>query len=428
MNIKSNERKEHSAIELVIEVGAAEFQSAIDTVYKRQKNRISLPGFRKGKAPRKMVEKMYGADIFYDDAISLAYPDAYEAALKETGIDPVSYPQLEVLEANENGFTFKATVTVKPECSIEGYKDLNVDKPSVEVTEEDIQDELKPYVDRASRLVSVEREAQMGDTAVIDFEGFKDGVAFEGGKAENFSLELGSGSFVPGFEDQVVGMKPGEEKDLDITFPENYTPELAGAAVVFKVKVHEVKEKQEPELDDEFAKDVSEFETLDEFKKDLGDKLKVRLEKQADSDFENAVMDQLIEKLNCDVPEPMIEYRADKFLENYVNRIQSQGISFEDYLRMVGLTMEEMRAQSKAAASRSVHSDLALEAVAVAEGLEITDEEVDAEFTRMAYKYEVPVDQVRDVIKIEDVRHDLLNRKALDFVKAAVSQEPSAGE
>lgn len=424
MNIKSNEKKENSAFELVIEVGAAEFQSAIDKVYNRQKKSISLPGFRKGKAPRKMVEKMYGAEIFYDDAISLAYPDAYDAALKEAGIDPVAYPELEVLEVGENGFTFKATVTVKPEMSIEGYKEMTVEKAEVNVSEADVEAELKPYIDRASRLVSVEREAKAGDTAVIDFEGFKDGVPFEGGKGENFSLELGSGSFVPGFEDQVIGMKAGDEKDLDITFPENYTPELAGAAVVFKVKVHEVKEKQEPELDDEFAKDVSEFETLDELKKDLGDKLKARRQEQSDRDFENAIIDQLIEKLQCDVPEAMVNYRADKMLENYANRIQSQGIGFEDYLRMMGLSMDDMRAQSRTAAARNVRSDLALEAVAAAEGIEITDADVDAEITRLSEENGLTEEQVRGVIKTEDIKHDLANQKALELVKASVKEIP----
>ena len=397
MNIKSNEKTENSAFELVIEVGAAEFQAAIDKVYNRQKNRINIPGFRKGKAPRKMVEKMYGAEIFYDDAISLAYPDAYEAALKETGIKPVAYPQLEVLEATADGFTFKATVTVKPEASIKDYKGLPVAKPEVKVSAADIKGELKPYIDRASRLVSVERKAKKGDTAVIDFEGFKDGEPFQGGKGENYSLELGSGSFVPGFEDQVIGMKAGDEKDLDITFPENYTPELAGAQVVFKVKVHEVKEKQEPEVDDEFAKDVSEFDTLEEFKKDLGEKLKARRQEQAGREFEAAVIDALMEKLECDVPQAMIDYRSEKMLE-------------------------DMRAQSKTAAERTVRSDLALEAVAAAEGFEISDAEVDEEIGKMAEQYSMEVDKVKAVVNPDDVRHDLLVRKALELVKDSVKK------
>jgi len=428
MNIKSNEKKENSTYELVVEVGAAEFQAAIDKVYNRQKNRINIPGFRKGKAPRKIVEKMYGADIFYEDAISLAYPDAYEGALKEAGIDPVAYPQLEVLDVNADGFTFKATVTVKPEASIKDYKGLSVAKPEVKVSAADVKAELKPYIDRASRLVSVERKAKKGDTAVIDFEGFRDGVPFEGGKGENYSLELGSGSFVPGFEEQVIGMKAGEEKDLDITFPENYAPELAGAAVVFKVKVREVKEKQEPEVDDEFAKDVSEFDTLDEFKKDLGDKLKARRQEQADRDFETAVIDALIEKLECDVPQAMIDYRADKMLEDYANRIQSQGIGFEDYLRMMGMTMDDMRAQSKTAAERNVRSDLALEAVADAEGIQVTDAEVDEEVGKLAEQYSMEADKVRAMIKDEDLRRDLAVRKALELVKSSTKKPAKKAE
>ena len=428
MNIKSNEKTENSAYELVIEVAAAEFQAAIDKVYNRQKNRINVPGFRKGKAPRKIVEKMYGAEIFYDDAISLAYPDAYEAALKETGLKPVAYPQLEVQEVNAGGFTFKATVTVKPEASIQDYKGLPVAKPDVKVSSADIKAELKPYIDRASRLVSVDRKAKKGDTAVIDFEGFKDGEPFQGGKGENYSLELGSGSFVPGFEEQVIGMKAGDEKDLDITFPENYTPELAGAAVVFKVKVHEVKEKQEPEVDDEFAKDVSEFETLEEFKKDLGEKLKARRQEQADRDFENAVIDALIEKLECEVPQAMIDYRADKMMEDYANRIQSQGIGFENYLQMMGMTVDDMRAQSRTAADRAVRSDLALEAIVAAESIEVTDAEVEDEVTKLAEQYKMETDKVRELLSLEDLRMDLSMRKALELVKGAVKKPDKKAE
>ena len=428
MNIKSNEKTENSAYELVIEVGAAEFQAAVDKVYNRQKNRINVPGFRKGKAPRKIVEKMYGAEIFYDDAISLAYPDAYEAALKETGLKSVAYPKLEVQEVNAGGFTFKATVTVKPEASVRDYKGLQVDKPEVEVSAADIDAELKPYIDRASRLVSVDREAQKGDTAVIDFEGFKDGEPFQGGKGENFNLELGSGSFVPGFEEQVIGMKAGEEKALDITFPENYTPELAGAAVVFKVKVHEVKEKQQPEVDDEFAKDVSEFDTLDEFRKDLGEKLKARRQEQADRDFEAAVIDALIEKLECEVPQAMIDYRADKMLEDYANRIQSQGISFENYLQMMGMTVDDVRAQSKTSADRAVRSDLALEAIAAAEHIEVTAAEEDEEVARLAGQYKMEADKVRELLSMEDLRMDLSMRKALELVKGAVKKPAGKAE
>ena len=425
MNIKSNEKKENSAVELVIEVEAAEFQAAVDKVYNRQKKNISIPGFRKGKVPRKMVEKFYGEGVFYEDAISEAYPPAYEAALKEAGIEPVAYPKLEVLEVGKDGLTFKATVTVQPEASIKDYKGLPVARTEVKVTDEDVENELKPYVDRASRLVSVEREAKTGDVAVIDFEGFRDGVPFDGGKGSNYSLELGSGSFVPGFEDQVAGMKAGEEKDIDITFPENYTPELAGAAVVFHVKVNEVKEKEAPEVDDEFAKDVSEFDTLDEFKKDLAGKLEKRRQEQADRDFEEAVTAALIEKLECDVPDAMVDYRAEKLLEDYANRIQSQGIQFEQYLQMMGMTMDTMRAQAKAAAGRAVRRELALEAVAAAEGIEITDADVEAEYARLAEQYKMEADQVKAAVPAGDVKKDLAAQRAFELVKGAV-KKPAA--
>ena len=420
MNIKSTEKKENSAIELIIEVSAAEFNAAIEKVYNRQKKNIMLPGFRKGKAPRKMVEKMYGAQVFYEDAIEESYPAAYEAALKEAGIEPVAYPQLEIQEVGENGYTFKALVTVKPETSIKDYLGLEVSKPEVNITDEDIQGELKPYIDRASRLVSVERPAQNGDVAVIDFEGFRDGVPFDGGKGEGYSLELGSNTFVPGFEDQVVGMSAGEEKDLDIAFPENYTPELAGAAVVFKVKVNEVKERQLPTVDDEFAKDVSEFDTLEAFKQDLAEKLKTRREKQAENDFENAVIDALLEKLECEVPEAMVDYRADKMMDDYAMRLQSQGIPFDDYLKMTGMSRDLLRAQAKTSAERSVRTGLALDAVAAAENIQISDEDVEAEIARLAKEYNLSEEQVRSTISVEDMKKDLANQKALELVKNAV--------
>ena len=422
MNIKSNEKIENSAIELVIEVSAAEFEAAIEKVYNKQKKSIMLPGFRKGKAPRKMVEKMYGAEVFFEDAIEESYPAAYEAALAEAGIEPVAYPKLEIVEVSKDGYTFKAVVTVKPEASISEYKGLVVAKPEVKVTAADVKNELKTYIDRATRLVTVERKAKKGDTAVIDFEGFKDGVAFEGGKGENYSLALGSGTFVPGFEEQVIGMKAGEEKDIDITFPENYTPELAGAAVVFKVKVHEVKERQEPTLDDEFAKDVSEFDTLDELKKDLSDKLKARRKEQAERDYEDAILDALIEKLVCEVPEAMVEYRADKMVEDYANRIQSQGIPFEQYLAMMGMAPELFREQAKISAARSVRISLALEAVAAAENIVITDEEADAEMLRLAEQYNADIENIRASMDVAALKEDMATQKALELVKSSAKK------
>ncbi|HIQ61552.1 MAG TPA: trigger factor [Candidatus Enterenecus faecium] len=422
MNIKSNEKKENSAIELVIEVSAAEFDAAINKVYNKQKKNIMVPGFRKGKVPRKMVEKMYGEQVFFEDAVEEAYPAAYDAALKEAGIVPVAYPKLEIVEVSKDGFTFKALVTVQPEASVKEYKGLVVAKPEVKVTAADVKAEMKPYIDRASRLVSVDRKAKKGDVAVIDFEGFKDGVAFEGGKGENYSLELGSGSFVPGFEEQVIGMKAGEEKDLDITFPENYTADLAGAAVVFKVKVNEVKERQEPTLDDEFAKDVSEFDTLDEFKKDLKEKLKARRQEQAERDYEAAVIDALLDNLVCDVPEAMVDYRADKMVEEQAMRMQQNGLNFQDYLKYMGLSMDDVRAQAKTAADRTVRTALALDAVAKAEGIEVTQEELDAEVKRLAEQFHVTEDQVRELTNPDDMKQDLASKKALELVKSSAKK------
>ena len=422
MIIKSNEKKENSAVELVVEVSAAEFEAAIEKVYNKQKKNIQLPGFRKGKAPRKMVEKMYGAEVFYEDAINEVYPEAYEAALNEAGLDPVAYPQLEIVEVGANGFTFKALVTVKPEASIKDYKGLVVAKPEVKVTAADVKNELKPFIDRASRLVTVDRKAKKGDTAVIDFEGFKDGVAFEGGKGENYNLALGSGTFVPGFEEQVIGMKAGQEKDIDITFPENYTPELAGAAVVFKVKVHEVKERQEPTLDDEFAKDVSEFETLEDLKKDLKEKLKARRQEQAEKDYESAILDALCEKLECDVPQAMIDYRANKMIEDMANRLQGSGLSLEQYLGMMGMSMDVMRAQAQAGADRDVRAGLALDAVAAAEGIVISDEDADAEMVRLAEQYGADIENVRANMDVVELKKDLAAQKALEVVKSSVKK------
>ena len=417
MNVKSKENVENSAVELVIEVGAQEFEAALDKVYKKQRGSIAVPGFRKGKAPRKIIEGMYGSGVFYEDAIEELYPSAYAEAVEQEKLDVVAYPKVEVLEVGKDGFTFKAVVTVRPEAKIGTYKGLSAEKEAVAVTDEDIENELKPYVERASRLVTVEREAKDGDTAVIDFEGFKDGVPFEGGKAENHALELGSHSFVPGFEEGVVGLKPGDEKDIDVTFPEDYHADLAGKPVVFKIKVHEVKEPQAPVVDDEFAKDVSEFDTLDEFKKDLGDKLKERRQTQADRAYEDALMDQVVEALEVELPDAMVDYRAEQMVQDYAQRITSQGIPFEKYLEMTGQTMDRMKEQAKESAIKQIKYEMAMDAVAAAEGIVISDEELDAEYQSLADQYKMELDQVKALASAEDVRTTLLRRKAIDVVK-----------
>ena len=368
MNVKSVEKQEKSAVQLVIEIGGEEFEAAVQKAYLKQRSKINVPGFRKGKAPRKIIEGMFGSGVFYEDAINELYPKAYAEAVEQEKLDVVSWPNVEV--------TFKATVTVRPEVKLGEYKGLTAEKEEVKITDEDIDNELKPYINRATRMVTVEREAQNGDTVVIDFEGFLDGKPFDGGKAEGHSLELGSGSFVPGFEEQLVGTKAGDEKDLDITFPEEYHEGLAGKAVVFKVKVHEVKEKQLPTVDDEFAKDVSEFDTLEAFKKDLADKLTQRREAQAKRAFEAAVMEQVMDNMEVEIPDAMVAYETDQMVEDMARRVQAQGIPFDQYLAMTGMTMDIVRTQAAAAAMERVRRDLALGAVVAAENIEISDEDL----------------------------------------------------
>ena len=417
MNVKSVEKQEKSIVELVIEVSGEEFEAAIEKVYKKQRSKISVPGFRKGKAPRKIIEGMYGSGVFYEDAINEIYPEAYSQAVEQEKLDVVAWPQVEIQEVGKDGFTFKAKVTVRPEVKLGEYKGLTAEREEVTVTDEDLDNELKPYINRATRAVTVEREAKLGDTVVIDFEGFKDDVAFEGGKAEGFSLELGSGTFIPGFEDQLVGTKAGDEKDLNVTFPEDYqAEELAGAPVVFKVKVHEVKEKQLPTVDDEFAKDVSEFETLADLKKDLGDKLKARREDAAQHAFENALIEQVVENMEVEIPEAMVDAEAEKLVNNYTQRVTSQGIPFDQYLAMMGMTMEQMKEQAKESALKQVQSDLALGAIVDAEKIEVTDEEVEAEIKRLVEQYNMTEEQLKKVLIVEDLKRDLCRQKAAHVV------------
>ena len=417
MNVKSVEKKEKSTVELIVEVGREEFEAAIEKVYKKQRGKISIPGFRKGHAPRKIIEGMYGPSVFYEDAINEIYPEAYATAVDQEKLDVVAWPETEIQEVGKDGFTFKATVTVRPEVKLGQYKGLTAPKEDVTITDEDVQGELRPYIQRATNLVSVDREAKNGDTVVIDFEGFKDGEPFEGGKAEGHSLELGSGAFIPGFEDQVVGPKPGEPKALNVTFPEDYgAKELAGAPVVFKVKVQEVKEKEEPVLDDEFAKDVSEFDTLDAFKADLAEKLKKRREDAAQHAFENALMEQVVANMEVEIPEAMVDYEADKLVNNYAQRVTAQGISFDQYLTIMGMTMEQMKEQAKDSARKQIQSDLALGAIVEAEKLEVTDEEADAEIKKLAGEYKMEEEAVRKALILDDLKKDMCRRKAAELV------------
>ena len=438
MTVKSCEKLEKSQVALTIEVGAAEFEAAVEKAYQKMRRKINVPGFRPGKAPRKMIERMYGAEVFFEEAINIAFPEAYEAAVEQEKLQVVGYPAVEMVgEVTKDGFTFKATAPVYPEVTLGEYKGLKAEKPEVKVTAADVNERLKTMADRNTRLVSVDRAAKSGDTAVIDFEGFLDGKPFEGGKGENHSLELGSGSFVPGFEDQVIGMKAGEEKDIDITFPENYHADLAGKAVVFKVKVHEVKEKEVPAMDDEFAKDVSEFDTLKDLKADLKKKITEERQKDADRVFEENLMNQVADNITVDVPDVMVDNQARQYLDNFKAQISRQ-FPYEEYKKMTGMDDEKLLADAKEPALRQVKMDLAVAAIIKAENIEASDEDVEAEYKKMAEQFGMDVDMVKKYLVKEQVQDQLLSQKAVAVVvdsataekpkKAAKKEEAAEGE
>ena len=429
MSVKSCEKLEKSKVALTIEVGSEAFEAAVNKAYLKMRGKINIAGFRPGKAPRKMIESMYGVEVFYEEAVNIILPEAYESAVKEQGLEVVGYPDVEVVECGKEGVTFKATVAVYPEVKLGQYKGLEAPKAEVKVMAADVNARLKEMADRNSRLVSVERAVKKGDTATIDFEGFDNGVAFDGGKGENFDLEIGSGSFVPGFEEQLIGMKAGAEKDIDITFPENYTPELAGKPVVFHVKVNEVKAKEVPAIDDEFAKDVSEFDTLKAFRADLGDKLAQRRASQSEVDYANRIMEQLIANMECEIPDAMVEVKIDEIMRDQAMRLQQQyGMSMEDYQKMLGLNEDMVRASIRPDAHKQVQLDLALTAVAGAENLTVSDEELEAEMQKLAEAYNVELAQVKAAIPADDMKGEMLLAKAREFVLGAakVSRKKAA--
>lgn len=417
MSLKSCEKVEKSQVVLTIEVGSAEFEAAIEKAYQKMRKKINVPGFRPGKAPRKVIEGMYGAEVFFEEAINIAFPDAYEAAVKEQELQVVGYPNVEMVgEVTREGFTFKATTPVYPEVTLGEYKGLTAEKDEVKVGAADVNERLKLLQDRNTRLVSVDREAKEGDTAVIDFEGFLDGKPFDGGKGEGHNLELGSHSFVPGFEEQVVGMKAGEEKDLDITFPEDYHADLAGKAVVFKVKVHEVKAKEVPELDDEFAKDVSEFDTLKDLKADLKKQITEERQKDADRAFEDAVMEQAAANITAEIPDAMVENQCRQFLDNFKMQIAQQGIPYDQYMQITGMDEAKLLEDAKEPALRQVKMDLTVAAIIKAENLEATDEEVEAEYKKLAEQYNMDTEMVKKYLPAEQIKDQLVSQKAVAVV------------
>ena len=422
MALKAANKVETNRVELEIEVGAEAFAAAVSAAYRKNVGKINVPGFRKGKAPRAIIEKMYGTGVFYEDAINDLYPTALDEAIRESGYEYVEDKvDLDVVSVGPEGLCFKAVITVKPEIEVKEYKGLKAKKKAVSVKEDEVKAELEKMQERSSRLVTVEdRAAAEGDTVVFDFDGYVDGVAFEGGKAENYSLVLGSGQFIPGFEEQIVGKKAEEAFDVEVTFPEEYhAAELAGKPAVFKCVLHEIKVKELPELNDDFAKDCSEFDTLDELKADLKAKLKKQKEHAADEAFETELMDQLCAAIEGEIPEAMYENRVSESVQDFGYRLQMQGLDLETYLKYTGMDMAAFRAGFREQAERSVKVRLALEKIAKLEEIVPSDEDVEAEFAKYAEQYSMEVEKIKSLIPAESIRGDLAVSKAMDLVKAS---------
>jgi len=418
------EKLEKSMAKLTIEASAEDFAAAIDKAYKKNRNKIAMPGFRKGKAPRKMIEKMYGAGVFFEDAANIIIPDAYADAAKESGLEIVAQPEIDVVQVEAGKpFIFTATVAVKPEVTLGEYKGIEVEKKTVEVTEEDITAEIDSVRERNSRMITVDdRATKDGDTVVIDFDGYVDGEQFEGGKAEDYSLVLGSHSFIDNFEEQLVGKNIGDEVEVNVTFPEQYqAEELQGKPAVFKVKIKEIKVKELPEADDEFAQDVSDFETLAEYKEDLKKKLEESKQAALDREKEEAVITKIIENAQMDIPEPMVDAQTRQMTQEFAQRIQSQGLSIEQYMQFTGLTPQKMVEELKPQALKRIQSRLVLEAVAAAENIEATEEDIQKEIETMASMYQMEADKLKDLMGDDEKKQislDVAVQKAVDLVVA----------
>ncbi len=421
MKLLKCEKTEKSLYELEIAVENEVFEAAIQKVYRKQVKNINIPGFRKGKAPRAIIEKMYGKGIFFEDAINDLIPTVYADAIKEADIkDIVAQPEFDIVSIEgEQGLVLSAKFYVKPEVEIKDYAGIEVVKTVEPVTDEEVDAEINTVRERNSREIEVtDRAAEMGDTAVIDYEGFDGDVAFEGGKGEQFSLKLGSGQFIPGFEEQVAGHKIGEEFDINVTFPTEYhAKELAGKPVVFKVKIHALKNVELPELDDDFAKDVSEFDTFAEYKADMKAKIEKRHESKADGAMEEAIIDTLIEKLVAEIPEPMFVNETENFVRDYDNQLRMSGLDLSTYFKYTGLTLEKLREDFRPRAEKQVKARLALEKIAALENLEASEEDINAEYERIANAYGITVEQVKESIAPEAIAEDMKVKKAMDFVK-----------
>lgn len=430
MNVKSVEKEKNSA-KIVVEIEAERFEQALNKAFQKNRKSIQLPGFRKGKAPRKMIESMFGKDVFYEDAVQEIFPDVYKQAVLDQGVKAVGMPSVADMDVSEEGvLTLTITTDMYPEVTLGQYKGLEVEKVTAEVTGEEIDAEIDRMAQNVARVETVEREAAMGDTAVIDFEGFRDGVAFDGGKAEGHELELGSGAFIPGFEEQVVGMKAGDEKEINVTFPEDYHEEsLKGAPVVFKVKVHEVKHTTVPEKDDEFVKDVSEFDTMEELRADLKEKALKEKQVGIDRAFENAAIELAAANMEAEIPASMVEEQLDRDMERFDYDLRSQGASLEQYAKMIGGSVETFRGYMRPQAEKQTRINVLLDAVVDAEKLEVSEEELEKEYADLAKAYQMDVEKVKELLKAEDLKDDLLVRKAGKLIAdAAVAVAPKAKE
>lgn len=420
MALKESTKKEQAnSYELVVSVDGETFEKAVNAVYKKQVKNINIQGFRKGKAPRAVVEKMYGSEVFYEDAMQDCYPDALYDAAKEAGIEIVKVESLEAVEASKNGFTFKTNVIVKPTMEINNYKGIEVEKKSTEVNDELIDAEIEKIRERNSRMVTVEdRACENGDTAVIDFEGFADGVAFEGGKAENYNLKLGSGNFIPGFEEQIVGHKTGEEFSINVKFPEDYqAEELKGKDAEFKIVLHEIKTTELPEVDDEFVKDVTDKDTLDEWKEELKETVAARLADEADKDVDDQIANKLMELLEGEIPEAMFENQANEMVREFDMRLRSQGLDMNTYMQYMGMDPNSLTDMYKDEAEKRVKLRLALETVAVKENIEVSSDDLEEEYKKIAENYKMEVEQVKASIPEESLTEDIKVEKALNLVK-----------
>lgn len=419
MALKSSNKIDTNVYELEITVDAQTFTDACKQAYLKQRKSIQIPGFRKGKATQGMVEKVYGEGVFFEDALEIVYPKAVGDAFDEAGLNVVDQPSdvdFPVMSKAE-GVVITMKVTTYPEVTLGEYKGVKGKMLDTAATDEDVEEELKNMQDRNSRLVTVEdRKSQMGDTCDINFEGFVDGVAFDGGKGENYPLELGSNSFIPGFEEQVADHEAGEEFDVNVTFPEEYEPSLAGKDAVFKCKINEIKTKEMPELDDEFAKDVSEFDTLDELKDDLKKQISERKEANAKTDFENQIIDQIVEDMQAEIPECMFTQKCDDMVQDYAYRLQMQGLDLNTYLGYLGQTMDQFKEQFMEGAKHQVKVKLALDAIVKAENIEATEEEIEQEVAKLAEQYSMEAEQIKKAVPAEQLSADIVTRKAVDFV------------